>query len=38
MPESERSSWTSRSRQDVPLMAYSDPPLRNIVRLIVTSE
>src|SRR3954466_8563934 len=37
MPESDRSSWTSRSRQPWPLMAYSDPPLRNIVRLIVTS-
>src|SRR4249919_3125242 len=37
MPESESSSCTSSSRQDVPLMAYSDPPLRNIVRLIVTS-
>src|SRR4051794_34835078 len=37
MPESESSSWTSSSRQDVPLMAYSEPPLRNIVRLMVTS-
>ena len=37
MPESESSSWTSSSRQEVPLMAYSEPPLRNIVRLIVTS-
>src|SRR3954466_892984 len=37
MPESDRSSWTSRSRQPWPLMAYSDPPLRNMVRLIVTS-
>src|SRR4051812_30880650 len=37
MPESDSSSWTSRSRQPWPLMAYSDPPLRNIVRLIVTS-
>src|SRR6476469_1191289 len=37
MPESLRSSCTSRSRQGVPLMAYSEPPLRNIVRLIVTS-
>src|SRR5204863_7701394 len=26
-----------RSRHDWPLMAYSEPPLRNIVRLIVTS-
>ena len=38
MPESESSSWTSSSRQGVPLMAYSEPPLRNMVRLIVTSE
>src|SRR3954451_17825065 len=38
MPESLRSSCTSRSRQGVPLMAYSDPPERNMVRLIVTSE
>ena len=37
MPESLSSSWTSSSRHDVPLMAYSDPPERNIVRLIVTS-
>ena len=37
MPESESSSWTSSSRQEVPLMAYSEPPLRNIVRVIVTS-
>src|SRR5215203_7496685 len=37
MPESLSSSWTSSSRQGVPLMAYSDPPERNIVRLIVTS-
>ena len=37
MPESESSSWTSSSRQELPLMAYSEPPLRNIVRLIVTS-
>src|SRR3954452_13702309 len=37
MPESLSSSWTSSRRQDCPLMAYSDPPLRNIVRLIVTS-
>ena len=38
MPESESSSWTSSSRHELPLMAYSEPPLRNIVRLIVTSE
>src|ERR1041384_6352181 len=38
MPESLRSSWTSSSRHAVPLMAYSDPPERNMVRLIVTSE
>src|SRR5689334_3850360 len=38
MPESLSSSWTSSRRQGVPLMAYSDPPLRNMVRLIVTSE
>src|SRR3954452_7283129 len=37
MPESESSSWTSSSRQGLPLMAYSEPPLRNIVREIVTS-
>src|SRR4249919_855574 len=37
MPESLRSSCTSSSRQGVPLMAYSDPPERNMVRLIVTS-
>ena len=37
IPESERSSWISNRRQDVPLMAYSEPPFRNIVRVIVTS-
>ena len=37
IPLSESSSWMSRSRQEVPLMAYSEPPLRNIVREIVTS-
>ena len=37
MPESLSSSWTSSSRHGVPLMAYSEPPLRNIVREIVTS-
>ena len=38
MPESLSSSWTSSRRHELPLMAYSEPPLRNIVRLIVTSE
>ncbi len=37
MPESLSSSCTSSSRQPLPLMAYSEPPLRNMVRLIVTS-
>src|SRR6195952_734096 len=37
IPESLSSSWTSRSRHGGPLIAYSEPPLRNIVRLIVTS-
>lgn len=37
MPESESSSWTSRRRQVWPLIAYSEPPVRNIVRVIVTS-
>src|SRR6476646_1042999 len=37
MPESLSSSCTSRRRHGVPLMAYSDPPERNMVRLIVTS-
>jgi len=37
IPESLSSSWTSRSLQVLPLIAYSDPPLRNIVRVIVTS-
>ena len=37
MPESDSSSWTSSSRQGCPLIAYSEPPLRNIVREIVTS-
>ena len=37
MPESLSSSCTSSSRAGVPLMAYSEPPLRNIVRVIVTS-
>src|SRR5215212_594684 len=38
MPESLSISWTSSSRHGVPLIAYSDPPARNIVRLMVTSE
>ena len=38
MPVSESSSWTSRSRTGEPLMEYSEPPPRNRVRLIVTSE
>src|SRR5690606_21548590 len=37
IPESDSSSWTSSSRQLWPLMAYSDPPLRNMVREMVTS-
>ena len=37
MPESLSSSWTSSRRHGVPLMAYSEPPLRNMVREIVTS-
>ena len=36
-PESERSSWMSRRRQPAPLMAYSEPPVRNSVREMVTS-
>ena len=36
-PESESSSWISSSRQPAPLMAYSEPPVRNSVREIVTS-
>ena len=38
MPVSESSSWTSKSRTGEPLMEYSEPPPRNRVRLIVTSE
>ena len=39
MPESDSSSWMSRRRQVTPLIWYSDsPPLRNSVRVIVTSE
>src|SRR3954469_1088935 len=37
MPLSERSSWMSRSRHGAPLIAYSESPLRNSVRVIVTS-
>src|SRR5680860_411905 len=37
-PESLRSSWMSSRRHDTPLIAYSLSPLRNNVRLIVTSE
>src|SRR3954464_4688875 len=37
-PESESSSCTSSSRQGTPLMAYSLSPLRNSVRVTVTSE
>jgi hypothetical protein len=37
MPESLSSSWTSSRRHELPLMAYSEPPVRNIVRLMVTS-
>ena len=36
-PESLSSSWTSSSRQVVPLIAYSESPERNSVREIVTS-
>ena len=37
MPESLSSSCTSSRRAERPLIAYSEPPLRNIVREIVTS-
>src|SRR6476659_1788963 len=37
MPLSESSSWMSRSRHGAPLIAYSEAPLRNSVRVIVTS-
>src|SRR6478609_9588325 len=37
MPLSEISSWMSRSRHGAPLIAYSESPLRNSVRVIVTS-
>ena len=36
-PVSDRSSWMSSSRQGTPLMAYSLSPVRNSVRVIVTS-
>ena len=36
-PVSDSSSWMSSSRQGTPLMAYSLSPLRNSVRVIVTS-
>ena len=38
MPESDSSSWMSSSRQVSPLIWYSLPPLRNIIRVMVTSE
>ena len=38
MPVSESNSCTSRSRTGEPLMEYSEPPPRNRVRLIRTSE
>ncbi|CAB4756699.1 unannotated protein [freshwater metagenome] len=37
IPESLSNSWTSRSRHCSPFIAYSEPPLRNKVREIVTS-
>ena len=37
MPESLSRSWTSSKRAAWPLIAYSEPPLRNIVREMVTS-
>src|SRR5665213_745367 len=37
MPESESNSWTSSNRQLWPLIEYSEPPVRNMIRLIVTS-
>src|SRR5689334_6473047 len=37
MPVSERSSWMSSSRQGAPLIMYSDSPVRNSVRVRVTS-
>src|SRR5579884_1333354 len=38
MPESDRSSWMSSRRHGAPLIWYSDSPVRNSVRVIVTSE
>src|SRR6476469_4141714 len=38
MPVSERSSWMSSNRHGALLIAYSESPLRNRVRVIVTSE
>src|SRR3954453_10681729 len=38
MPLSESNSWMSRRRHGAPLIAYSESPLRNSVRVIVTSE
>ena len=38
MPVSESSSWMSSSRHGAPLIMYSDSPVRNSVRVIVTSE
>ena len=38
IPVSESSSWMSSRRHGAPLIAYSDSPLRNSVRVIVTSE
>src|SRR5580700_7753891 len=37
-PESESSSWMSSSRHGAPLMAYSESPERNRVRVMVTSD
>src|SRR5699024_1535286 len=37
IPESDSRSWMSSSRQEVPLIAYSEPPPENSVREMVTS-
>ena len=37
-PESESNSWMSSKRHERPLIAYSEPPERNRVREMVTSE
>ena len=37
-PESESNSWISSNRHETPLIAYSLSPVRNRVRVIVTSE